>query len=124
MPKGRTPSELSDFLAKNIDDMAVYGDVRGKPADQSDVQWCHRPSLSLFFCDMNCSHPHLPHLKHPAFRKALSAAIDRTAFLTQGYNGQFDIAMTILPPGMPRETSLFLGRTVRLPSAPKGWRHR
>ncbi len=50
------------------------------------------------FYGMNCAHPHL---KLPAFRKALSAAIDRTAFVNQVYNGQFDIARTILPPGMP-----------------------
>jgi ABC-type transport system substrate-binding protein len=96
--EGQDSSELSDFLAKDIDEMAVYGDVREKLADQEDVQWFHRPSLSLFFYGMNCAHPHL---KHPEFRKALSAAIDRTAFVTQVYNGQFDIARTILPPGMP-----------------------
>ncbi|MCF8075966.1 MAG: ABC transporter substrate-binding protein [Desulfotignum sp.] len=96
--EGQDSSELSDFLAKNIDEMAVYGDVREKLGDQADVQWFHRPSLSLFFYGMNCDHPHLT---HPEFRKALSAAIDRTAFVTQVYNGQFDIARTILPPGMP-----------------------
>ncbi len=42
-------SELSDFLAKNVDEMAVYGDVREKLVDQKDLQWFHRPSLSLFF---------------------------------------------------------------------------
>lgn len=96
--QGQDSSELSDFLAKNIDEMAVYGDVREKLGDQADVQWFHRPSLSLFFYGMNCNHPHLT---HPEFRKALSAAIDRTAFVTKVYNGQFDIARTILPPGMP-----------------------
>ncbi len=95
---GQDPSVLADFQHREIDEMAVYGDVREKLADQPDVQWFHRPSLSLFFYGMNCSHPHL---KHPAFRKALSAAIDRTAFVAQVYNGQFDIARTILPPGMP-----------------------
>jgi ABC-type transport system substrate-binding protein len=96
--EGQDSSELSDFLAKNIDEMPVYGDVREKLADQADLQWFHRPSLSLFFYGMNCTHPHL---KHPEFRKALSAAIDRAAFVTQVYNGQFDIARTVLPPGMP-----------------------
>lgn len=95
---GQDPAVLADFQHRKIDEMAVYGDVREKLADQPDVQWFHRPSLSLFFYGMNCTHPHL---KHPEFRKALSAAIDRTAFVTQVYNGQFDIARTILPPGMP-----------------------
>ena len=95
---GQDPAVLADFQQRKIDEMAVYGDVREKLADQADVQWFHRPSLSLFFYGMNCTHPHL---KDPALRKALSAAIDRTAFVTQIYNGQFDIARTILPPGMP-----------------------
>jgi ABC-type transport system substrate-binding protein len=95
---GQDPAVLADFQQQKIDEMAVYGDVREKLADQSDVQWFHRPSLSLFFYGMNCNHPHLT---HPEFRKALSAAIDRTAFVTQVYNRQFDIARTVLPPGMP-----------------------
>jgi ABC-type transport system substrate-binding protein len=95
---GQDPAVLADFQQRKIDEMAVYGDVREKLADQADVQWFHRPSLSLFFYGMNCDHPHLT---HPEFRKALSAAIDRTAFVTQVYNGQFDIARTVLPPGMP-----------------------
>jgi ABC-type transport system substrate-binding protein len=91
-------SELADFQQKKIDEMAVYGDVREKLADQEGLQWFHRPSLSLFFYGMNCRHPRLA---NPDFRKALSAAIDRTAFVNQVYKGQFDIARTILPPGMP-----------------------
>jgi ABC-type transport system substrate-binding protein len=95
---GQDPAVLADFQHKKLDEMAAYGDVRKNLKDQSGLQWFHRPSLSLFFYGMNCGHPHL---KNPEFRKALSAAIDRTAFVTQIYNGQFDIARTILPPGMP-----------------------
>lgn len=97
---GQDQAVLADFQHQNIDEMAVYGDVREQlaVADQADVQWFHRPSLSLFFYGMNCAHPRLT---HPEFRKALSAAIDRTAFVAKVYNGQFDIARTVLPPGMP-----------------------
>jgi ABC-type transport system substrate-binding protein len=95
---GQDPAVLADFQQKKIDEMEVYGDVREKLADQTGLQWFNRPSLSLFFYGMNCRHPHL---KNPDFRKALSAAIDRTSFVKQVYSGQFDIARTILPPGMP-----------------------
>ncbi|MCF8093333.1 MAG: ABC transporter substrate-binding protein [Desulfotignum sp.] len=97
-PGGQDPAVLADFQQKKIDEMAVYGDVREKLVDQKGLQWFHRPSLSLFFYGMNCRHPHLA---NPNFRKALSAAIDRTDFVNQIYKGQFDIARTILPPGMP-----------------------
>jgi ABC-type transport system substrate-binding protein len=95
---GQDSSQLMAFEHKEIEEMPVYGDVRKKLADQVDLKWVRRPSLSLFFYGMNCRHPHL---KNPYFRKALSAAIDRTDFVNQVYSGQFDIARTILPPGMP-----------------------
>jgi len=78
--------------------MAVYGDVRKKLADTKKLQWFHRPSLSLFFYGMNLKHPNLT---NPDLRKALSIAIDRNTFVNQIYKGRFDIATTILPPGMP-----------------------
>jgi ABC-type transport system substrate-binding protein len=95
---GQDSAVLAEFQQKKIDEMAVYGDVRETLADQKGLQWFHRPSLSLFFYGMNCRHPRLA---NPDFRKALGAAIDRTAFVKEVYKGQFDIARTILPPGMP-----------------------
>jgi ABC-type transport system substrate-binding protein len=97
-PGGQDPAVLADFQNGNIEEMAVYGDVKGKLADTKELQWFHRPSLSLFFYGMNIKHPNLT---NPDLRKALSFAIDRTAFVSQIYKGQFDIARTILPPGMP-----------------------
>ena len=97
-PQGQDLKELTDFKQGNIEEMSVYGDRKEKLADIKGLQWFNRPSLSLFFYGMNVKHPNLadPHL-----RKALSTAIDRTAFVNQVYKGQFETARTILPPGMP-----------------------
>lgn len=97
-PGGQDPAVLAAFQKGKIEEMEVYSDIREKLADRPDLQWFHRPSLSLFFYGMNCSHPHLANAD---FRKALSMAIDRKTFVEKGYNGQFDVARTILPPGMP-----------------------
>jgi len=96
--KGQDPLVLADFQNGNIEETAVYGDIKKKLADSNGLQWFHRPSLSLFFYGMNLNHPHLV---NPELRKALSIAIDRTSFVNQVYNGRFEIAKTILPPGMP-----------------------
>ncbi|MBU3951051.1 MAG: ABC transporter substrate-binding protein, partial [Proteobacteria bacterium] len=97
-PRGQDLEELTDFQNGNLEEMAVYGDRREKLAETQGLQWFHRPSLSLFFYGMNLKHPHLA---DPDLRKALSFAIDRHRFVNQVYKGQFEIARTILPPGMP-----------------------
>ena len=96
--KGQGLNELTDFQQSNIEEMAVYGDRKEKLADAKGLQWFHRPSLSLFFYGINLKHPNLA---NPDLRKALSIAIDRSTFVNQVYNGRFEIAKTILPPGMP-----------------------
>ena len=100
-PKGQDRKELGDFQNNSLEEMAVYGDVRETLAGTKGLQWFHRPSLSLFFYGMNTRHPNL---LRPELRKALSAAIDRQDLVKQVYKGQFDIATTILPPGMPGYT--------------------
>lgn len=97
-PSTKDSAVLEDFRKGELDEMAVYGDIREKLSNQKKLQWFHRPSLSLFFYGMNCQHPSLI---NPNFRKALSAAIDRKSFVNKIYGGQFDVAGTILPPGMP-----------------------
>ena len=97
-PGGQAPLVLADFQNGNIEETAVYGDVRKKLADTKGLQWFHRPSLSLFFYGINLKHPNLA---NPDLRKALSIAIDRIRFVNQVYKGRFEIARTILPPGMP-----------------------
>ena len=102
-PKGQALKELSDFQQGNIEEMAVYGDIKEKLSGIKGIQWFHRPSLSLFFYGMNLTHPNLA---DPNLRAALSIAIDRHRFVNQVYKGQFEIARTILPPGMPGYTPL------------------
>ena len=97
-PKGQDLKELTDFQQSNIEEMAVYGDRKEKLSDTKGLQWFHRPSLSLFFYGINVKHPNLA---NPDLRKALCLAIDRITFVNQVYKGRFEIARTILPPGMP-----------------------
>ncbi|MBU2628489.1 MAG: ABC transporter substrate-binding protein [Proteobacteria bacterium] len=102
-PGGQDPLVLDDFKNGNIEEMAVYGDRREKLTNIKGLQWFHRPSLSLFFYGMNLAHPHL---SNPDLRKALSIAVDRNTFVNQVYKGRFEIARTVLPPGMPGYTPL------------------
>jgi ABC-type transport system substrate-binding protein len=102
-PGGQNPMALNDFQRGDLEEMAVYGDIKEKLAGVKGLQWFHRPSLSLFFYGMNLTHPHLA---DPALRAALSIAVDRHRFVNQVYKGQFEIARTILPPGMPGYTPL------------------
>lgn len=102
-PKGQASKEFSDFQQGKIEEMAAYGDVKEKLADTKGLQWFHRPSLSLFFYGMNTKHPNLINAD---LRKALSISVDRHQFVNQVYKGQFEIARTILPPGMPGYTPL------------------
>lgn len=97
-PGGQDPMVLAEFQKGALEEMAVYGDVKEKLAEIKGLQWFHRPSLSLFFYGMNLNHPNLA---DPDLRKALSTAVDRHTFVDTVYKGQFEIARTILPPGMP-----------------------
>jgi len=89
---------VADFKKGLLEEMPVYGNIRQELLPEKELQWFHRPSLSLFFYGMNLKHPLL---RHPELRKALSMAIDRQKLVTQIYKDQFEIARTILPPGMP-----------------------
>ncbi len=97
-PGGQTDRILTDFQTRNLEEMPVFGDVRQQLASQKDYQWRHRPALSLLFYGINCKHPNL---QSPAFRKKLSKAINRSDLVKNVYKGQFVVANTILPPGLP-----------------------
>ena len=97
-PGGQDSVLLADFKNGILDEMPVYGDLREKLADMKNLQWFKRPSLGLFFYGINVKHPNLV---NPDLRKALSLAIDRTVFVSRIFKGKFEIAGTILPPGMP-----------------------
>lgn len=100
-PGGKDEKILSDFQSNLLDEMPVFGKVRQSLAHAENFQWIHRSSLSLFFYGMNTAHPHL---QNKDLRKALALAIDRQAIVNEIYHGQYDVATTILPPGMPGYT--------------------
>ena len=89
---------VADFRKGKLEEMPVYGNVKQELSTEKKLQWFHRPSLSLLFYGIRADHPLL---KHPELRKALSIAIDRQKLVAQIYKGQFEVARTILPPGMP-----------------------
>jgi len=97
-PGGQDTQILTDFKAKALDEMPVFGNARQELSQTATLQWFHRSSLSLFFYGMNTRHPHL---KNKDLRKALALAVDRQTIVSRVYNDQYDMATTILPPGMP-----------------------
>ncbi|MCD4741139.1 MAG: ABC transporter substrate-binding protein, partial [Desulfobacteraceae bacterium] len=99
----QVPESIVDFQNNNLEEMLVHGNVKEKLADIKGLQWVHRPSLSLFFYGITLKHPNLV---NAALRKPISIAIDRQTFVNKVYNGQFEIARTILPPGMPGYTPM------------------
>jgi ABC-type transport system substrate-binding protein len=96
-PGGQIDQALADFEQGKLEDMPVYGKVRQSLLAMKDVQWFHRPSLSLLFYGLNCQ---FSGLSHPDVRKALSLAVDRNKLIATAYDGQFEAARSILPPGI------------------------
>lgn len=88
---------LADFKQGKLDQMPVYTQVRDQLAMEQGLQWIHRPSLSLQFYGINCE---APQLNNRNLRLALNLAIDRNKLVQQAYNGQFEPARSVLPPGM------------------------
>jgi ABC-type transport system substrate-binding protein len=97
--KQRHHHVVEDFLAGDLEEMPVFSDeIKAALAGRTGLQWFHRPSLSLFFYGIN---NRKPPLSDPALRRVLSGAIDRRQLVETVYNGRFETAQTILPPGMP-----------------------
>ena len=97
-PGGQRDRILADFQSGTLQEMPVFGAVRQKLSETKQFQWVQRPSLSLLFYGINLNHPQM---KDPRLRKALSQAIDRSILVKTVYNGQFEPAYSVLPPGMP-----------------------
>ena len=102
-PGAQIDRALSDFRTGVLEEMPVYGNIRQTLSEGQDYQWFHRPSLSLLFYGIRSDHPFL---KNVALRRALSLAIDRDKLVQQVYNGQFEPARSILPPGMPAHKNM------------------
>ncbi len=97
-PGGQIDQVLADFREGNLEEMPVYGKTRQELSTVKELQWFHRPSLSLLFYGIKGESPFL---NNSDFRMALSKAIDREKLIKEVYKGQFEPARTILPPGMP-----------------------
>lgn len=97
-PGGQMDAVLEDFRGGRLEEMPVYGRLSREMADEEGVKRFHRPALSLLFYGMNCEDPLLA---NPAVRKALVRAIDRDGLVEAVYQGQFEPARSVLPPGMP-----------------------
>lgn len=88
----------ADFRDKKLEEMPVYPQIAQNLKTIPDLRWLHRPSLSLLFYGIN---ERSVELKDPGLRRAMSAAIDREKLNLQVYNGQYNPAVSLLPPGMP-----------------------
>lgn len=87
-----------DFESGKLDQMPIYGAIRQKAEAKEGIQLVHRPSLSLQFYGFNCQNARLKDLD---LREALSLAIDRKGLVAEVLKGQFEVARSVLPPGMP-----------------------
>lgn len=89
---------LNDFKDGKLHEMWIFGAARQQLAEIENLQWVHRPSLSLLFYGININHSRM---QKNELRRALAIAIDRSKLVETVYNGQFEPARTVLPPGMP-----------------------
>jgi len=97
-PGAQRSRVLEDFENGLLEEMPVFGQARAKLSTKKNLQWVHRPSLSLLFYGINTEQPLL---QDSRLRRALSLAINRQELLTEVYDKQFEAAHTVLPPGMP-----------------------
>jgi ABC-type transport system substrate-binding protein len=103
-PGAQRDRVLKDFERGLLEEMPVFGQVRSSLAQKENLQWVHRPSLSLLFYGINTEHPLLSDTR---LRRALSLAVNRKELLTEVYDNQFEAAHTVLPPGMPAHSRDF-----------------
>jgi oligopeptide transport system substrate-binding protein len=96
-PGGQIEDVLNDFTSHELEEMPVYGNIRKRLLSEKGIKWIHRPSLSLLFYGINCEDPVL---KQASVRRALSMAIDREKLVSSVYDGQWEPARSILPPGI------------------------
>lgn len=97
-PGGEIDQLIADFKAGKLDEMLVLGNARELLSLEKDLQWFHRPALSMMFYGLRVDQPPLD---DPELRRRLSDTIDREKLLSDVYSGQFEPAVRILPPGMP-----------------------
>ncbi|MCE5333777.1 MAG: ABC transporter substrate-binding protein [Desulfobacteraceae bacterium] len=94
---GKIDEALADFQARKLEELPALGKIRKRLASDGGAKLIHRYTPSLLFYGVNCEHPVLRQL---ALRRALSLAIDRERLAATVYEGQFEPARSILPPGI------------------------
>jgi len=103
-----------DFSKGKLEEMEVYGEFLQELKKRKDLNWVHRPSLSLQFYGINCIHPRLD---NPELRRALTMAIDRKKLMSSVYDNLDEPANQILPPGLPGYNPLKQGAVVNAEAA-------
>lgn len=97
-PGGKFQEVLADFQDHKLHEMPAYdGKVRKRLLTLKGVKLVQRPSVSLQFYGVNCEDPVL---RQPALRRALSLAIDRRMLASKAYEGRFELARSLIPPGI------------------------
>ena len=105
---------LEAFKALQLHEMPVYGAVKEKLSRIEDLQWVHRPSLSLLYYGVNTKNPVLKDIR---LRRAIAQAINRQQLVETVYQGQFEPAYSVLPPGMPAHNREFALIEENIPDA-------
>ncbi|MEN6438851.1 MAG: ABC transporter substrate-binding protein [Syntrophobacter sp.] len=97
-PGGKFEDVFADFQAHKLHEMPAYdGKIRNQLLSVEGVKLLRRPAVNLQFYGMNC---HDPALSHPALRRALSLALDRPSLVSRVYEDRFEIARSLIPPGI------------------------
>ncbi|MEM5787761.1 MAG: ABC transporter substrate-binding protein [Syntrophobacteraceae bacterium] len=97
-PGGKFEEVFGDFRKHRLHEMPAYdGKIRNRLLAIQGIKLVQRPSVSLQFYGMNCRDPVL---SQPALRRALSLAIDRRRLSSEVYGGRFELARSLIPPGI------------------------
>lgn len=89
---------LKEFQEGNLEESFVPPDDLEQVICGRRCTFVQKPILSLRFYGFNLAFKPLSHLN---FRKAINAAIDKGAIISEIHKNQFQLAKSILPPGMP-----------------------
>jgi len=97
-PGGKFEDVFADFEKHKLHEMPAYdGRIRNQLLSIKGVKLLRRPAVNLQFYGMNCQDPAL---SHPALRRALSLAVDRSSLVSRVYEDRFAPARSLIPPGI------------------------
>lgn len=97
-PGGKFEDVFADFRLHKLHEMPAYDRrIRNQLLSVKGVKLLQRRSVSLQFYGMNCNDSVL---SQPALRRALSLSIDRSGLASNVYEGRFELACSLIPPGI------------------------